>query len=404
MLGAVEVLARPQLADLIAPLTPDGFLAENWTAGRPHLSRPDLDLVERVKSIAALRSVEALIPRHRQDIRVFGPRGFRSVVAPRAALDFLSQGYNLYITGVEETVPESRELLSDVARDLRMAPWQLHVEAFAGRAGGVSSRHYDHDVNFQLLLDGEKEWLLEENRNIDNPLQSFHPSVDRSGAWSGLREEAYASDPAMPPVFDPARSERFHATAGTTVFLPRGWWHETRSLTDTWSINLVLRSTTWARALGKALEIHLHRDPEFRAWCGGVPDGGLPLPAPVRAQRLETFADLKEAAVAALRRLTMDEAVLSLLAFIPYSYRWASRAAARGVIERPDGWALDVPGLLAEPLPVDEGQVAALRSLCALVEPFTWSHVRGLAHELDAADLHALVTSLVAAGLLEVRG
>ena len=399
----MEAPARPKLADLIAPLSTDGFLAEHWTVGRPHLSRASQELVARVKSIDALRTVDALIARHRQDIRVFGPGGFRSVVAPRAALDFLSQGYNLYITGVEETSPEARALLADVARDLRMAPWQLHVEAFAGRAGGISSRHYDHDVNFQILLDGEKEWLLEENRNIDNPLQSFHPSVSASGAWSGLREEAYASDPVMPTAFDPERSERLHARAGTTVFLPRGWWHETRSLTDTWSINLVLRSTTWARALAKALEIHLHRDPGFRAWCGGVPERGEPLPASVRAHQLETFSGLKQAAAAALHQLTMDEAVLSLLAFIPYSYRWVPRAAARAVIEGPGGWALQVPGVLPEPLAIDGRLVAAVRSLCALGEPFTWSHVRGLAHAVDAAELHALVTSLVAAGLLEVR-
>jgi 50S ribosomal protein L16 3-hydroxylase len=391
------------LADLVGPLGRESFLDDHWATGRLHLSRPEPSLVARLKSIDALASVEALLPRHRQDIRIFGPRSFRSTVSPEAALDFLAAGYNLYITGVEETVPEARPFLAGVARDLGMEPWQLHVEAFAGKAGGVSSRHYDHDVNFQLMLDGEKEWLLEENRNIRNPLQSFHPAGDAQGGWSGLREEAYADDPVMPPTFDPERSRRLRAVAGTTLFLPRGCWHETRSVTDTWSVNLVLRSVTWARAIGKALEVLLHRRPEFRAYVGG-PGTGRVLPPAASAHQAETFRGLKQAAAAALDELTMDEAVLSLLAFIGQTYAWRAGAAGRAVVERANGWALAVPELLDQPLPLRDGTISTVRKLCALREPFTWAHLRSLAgDDSDAAGLHALISSLIEAGLVDAQ-
>jgi 50S ribosomal protein L16 3-hydroxylase len=398
----VNVTARPQLADLVAPLSPDGFLAEHWAGGLAHLSRPDPGLVARLKSIDGLASPEALLARHRLDVRIFGPNAFRSVVPARSARDFLAAGYNLYITGVEETVPEVRRLLADVAGGLQMAPWQLHVEAFAGMAGGVSSRHYDHDINFQILLDGEKEWLLEENRNIRNPLQSFHPVVDRAGAWSGLKEEVFAADPVMPPAFDPERARKLRATAGTTLFLPRGVWHETRSVTDTWGVNLVLRSVTWARAIGKAIEIRLHEDPAFRAYCGGVAVDH-PIPDALRARQLETFRSATEAAAAALGDLSMEEVVLSLLSFIGQSYQWTTAAAARQVVEREGSWFLVVPGVLSEPWKLEDRHVAAATKLCALREAFTWNHLRCLASDVAAGDLHRMITRLVAAGLIDVK-
>jgi ribosomal protein L16 Arg81 hydroxylase len=383
----------------VAPLSPDQFLSGPWASGRPHLARVSGALVEQVKRIEALASVEALLARHERDVRVFGPGSSRALLPPAAAREALATGHHLYITDVEETVPEARELLAEVARDLHMAPWQLRVEAFAGRAGGLSSRHYDHDINFQIMLDGVKEWRLEENRNIRNPLQSFHPRVDQHGAWSGPGEEAYAIDPVMPPAFDPERTHTLTAEAGTTVFFPRGWWHETRSLTDTWSINVVLRSTTWVRAIGKALEIALHRRPELRDFCGGFGEAGGAAPPVLRAHRLEAFEAARAAARQALDELTADEAILALQALVAHSYSWTQAAQ---VIERDSGFFVQAPP--AEPIQIrPDALVGAARKLCALREPFTWSHARAIGHDVNAVDLRRLLDVLVEAGLLELK-
>ena len=156
----------------------------------------------------------------------------------------MARGSNLYLPEVGEAVPEVRDLLKDVGVDLGVAPWQIAVEAFAGREGGVSSRHYDHDTNFQILLDGEKEWRLEPNVHIENPLKPFHPGASEATPWDGFEEEAYATDPRLPTAFDPEKSERVRAARGTTLYVPRGHWHETRSLTDTWGINVVVKGVT----------------------------------------------------------------------------------------------------------------------------------------------------------------
>jgi 50S ribosomal protein L16 3-hydroxylase len=399
----VEYTDRPRLADLVAPLSPEEFLTGPWASGRLHLARANSALVEQLKQIEALVSVEALLARHRRDVRVFGPDSSRALVPSSAALERLSDGHNLYITEVEKTVPEAHALLAELARDLAMAPWQLRVEAFAGRAGGLSSRHYDHDINFQIMLDGIKDWRLEENRNIRNPLQSFHPLVDERGTWSGLREEAYADDPDMPSGFDPERTVTLRAEPGTTVFLPRGWWHETRSLTDTWSINIVLRSTTWARAIARSIEIALHRRPELRAYCGGLAEAGAELPPGLRAHRLQAFAAAREAAHQALDEITADDAILSLQGFVDHSYSWTGAAEGRQVIEWGGAFFIHAQGDLADPLRIDRALVATAEKLCALREPFTWIHARSIGHDVNVVDLHRLLTRLVDSGLLELK-
>jgi len=391
-----------RLADLVAPLSPESFLEEHWSTGRPHLSAPRPELVANLMSIDALAGPEALLRRHKQDVRLLGPDSFRSMVSPRAALDLLSEGYNLYITNADETVPEARPLLAELARDLGMAPWQLHLEAFAGVAGGVSSRHYDHDLNFQILLAGEKEWLLEENRHIRNPLMPFHPARDAGGNWLGLMEEAYAGDPDMPRAFDPAHSRTLRAAAGTALFLPRGCWHETRALSDTWSVNVVMRSATLARALGRALEIRLHASPEFRAYSDGVGFGRRTFSAAERERKLDAFRALKRAAAAALDQLTMEEAALAMLSLVGRAQRWTRAAASRAVVESDGRAALDVPGVLGAPLELEADLVDFARALCRLRHAFRWDHLRAIAGHADAQRVHDLVSRLAELGAIEI--
>ena len=391
-----------RLADLVAPLSPDEFLEQNWATGRPFLSDAHSELVERFAAIAPLASAEALLARHPHDVRLLGPESFRSTASPRAALDFLAAGYNLYITRVEESVPEAKRALDDMARDLGIASWQVHVEAFAGRAGGVSSRHYDHDVNFQILMSGDKEWLLEENRHIRNPLQSYHPTRDRRGEWTGLMEEAYADDADMPRAFD-AGSHLVLAGPGSAMFLPRSYWHETRSLTDTWSVNIVVRSATLGRALGRAIEIRLHSDPAFRAYVDGVVHGGRTLGDGERARKRQAFEDMKRAAIGALEQMTMEEAALAMLSLVGQSYAWTPRGAGREVIDTKRGPALRAGDEDRRPVALDADTAPLARRLVALRGPFRWEHVLALAGESDALAAYRLVTELVAVGLMEAR-
>ncbi|HMI87085.1 MAG TPA: cupin-like domain-containing protein [Polyangiaceae bacterium] len=342
--------------------------------------------------------VEAYLEAAKGEVAVFGPRGFRSRVPVASAIDFLEQGYNLYITGVEQTAPEAKELFLQLARDLGVAPWQLHLEAFAGRPGGISSRHYDHDINFQILLDGEKEWQIEENRNIVNPLSGFHPTRNADGQNVGFYDEPYAIDPEMPASFDLVRRQVLHAAAGTVLFLPRAYWHETRSITRTWAINIVIKGTTWAQALSRALQNRLHRFPEFRRYCEGLAYGGRTVGAGEAARAAEQFARLRKAATEAIAEIDREETTLALVRTV---YRWSSKASNRGLLEESGNWHLEVPGLLDDPLEVDQPLVPVLDELVRLKYPFTWAQVQHLGAGVGTIALYNFLRDLEDLELLE---
>lgn len=384
------------LSELIAPLTTAEFRARHWVGGAPFVSRPNPALIEKVRAIEGLASVEALLPRLSGTVRLLGPNAIRADVAPSAALDFLNRGSNLYIAPVERSVPGVIKPFTDVANELGVPPWQLSVEAFAGRAGGLSSRHYDHDINFQILLDGEKRWRLEPNHHITNPLRSFHPQRRADGSLGGFTEAAYAANPVMPAAFDRSRMTEVTATAGCVVFLPRGYWHEVDSLSTTWGVNLVVKGQTWTSAIAAALSTRLTETAAFREYCEAVAYGHYHLSPEDSARADAHFERLQASAIAALRDMTRTEVALATQRS---GYRWQDSTEGRAVVNRDGAAFLSMPGLESD-LEIETPLVAALERLVAFREPFTWADAMTVARELTPIGLSNLLNDLVTMGVL----
>jgi hypothetical protein len=390
--------AQPTLGDLVAPLQPSTFVREHWAPARPFLSATNPELISKLRAVSGLESVEALLSRHRRDVWLFG----RAKVPARSAQDFLRAGFNLYITNVESTVPEAKALFIEVAHALQVPPWQIHIEAFAGESGGVSSRHFDSDINFQILLDGTKEWTLEENRHIRNPLLPFQPQRTHDGGPQGFEEEAYAVKTPQPTSFDRERSQRLCATAGTILFLPRGYWHETRSLTRTWGVNVVINGLTWGTAFGLLVADALNQaDSEFRAFCNSLSLDDSSAGADGTSPEAR-FEAAKRVAMEKLAGASLEDVLLSRMG--RERYAWTSLARGREVVKRDGAWALLVPDASDEPvtLPTEEAGAAA-KKLCAFQGPFSWRHARYSTPEVDGSLLCALLAELVRLGLLASR-
>jgi hypothetical protein len=378
--------------DLVAPLSRRQFLADHWDRSLPVVGRANQALVDAVTAIPPLANVQSLLPKINHKVLLFGPNGFRSAVAPPQALDFLNNGFNLYITGVERAVPEATALFGKFVQELGVAPWQVEFECFAGRAGQVSTRHYDHDVNFQILLAGEKRWLLEENIHIRNPLFAFHP---RPGRSDGFREEAHVTQAGMPEAFHPERVQEIRVGPGTTVFLPRAYWHEVHSLSSTWSINLVIKGVTWGNAFAGALLNRMHRLPEFRAYCDHSPIGGeSAVPSDERANH---FARLRATARLMLAEIDYVEASLSQVVDL---YTWTIDAEKRR-LERRDGVAfLTFEGTTNEPVAVDDEMVAAVEQLMTFQNTFSWPDAQAVVHGVGIRELFHLLMLLIEAKAL----
>jgi hypothetical protein len=123
-------------------------------------------------------------------------------------------------------------------RDYRVPPYcegapHLRAKVWLGKAGTRTPLHRDVPHNLHVHLTGRKRWLL------------FAPSdsarLHSRGLLSGMPNFADV-DPEHP---DHDRHPRFRGVtalgatldAGETLFIPRGWWHHTRSLDDAVSMN-----------------------------------------------------------------------------------------------------------------------------------------------------------------------
>jgi 50S ribosomal protein L16 3-hydroxylase len=391
--------ATARLHDLVGPLSVAEFVDGHWLPGRPHLGKVSAALLPLLSGLAGLDGPGSLMARHRRDVRVFGPSGERAVVPAAEGLDWLHRGHTLYADHIHRTVPEAHELMAGVAVDLGLEPWQMTMEGFAGRAGSVSTRHFDHDVTIQILLAGEKEWGFEPNGNVANPLQPFHPPRAGGDPMAAFGEEAYADGPMVLGA-DPSPAVTLHATPGTAVFLPRGWWHRTRSLTDTWSVNVVFHSVSWARAFGRALEIRLHAEARHRAYCGGF---GAPVvrTAADDEHRRTTLASLRASARRAIDEITADEAALAMLGFIGRTYRWSPTADDRRVRSGLTGWVLAVGD---RSMPIGERSVPGVEALCRLTANFRWDHIPPLlaGTPADPGEVYAVLAGLTDLGAVEV--
>lgn len=413
VLGPIPDVRLFRLQDLVAPLPVDRFVDEHWLPGIPHIGHVDASLIGALADIEGLAGPEALLDHRKRPVRVFGPQGERREVPPGEALGWLHRGHTLYFDRLQRTVPAARDLLHGLATEMGFEPWQLALEAFAGVEGAVATRHYDHDVTVQVLLAGEKDWVLERNPSIEAPLESFHPPIgspvgsDAEGEdpFAAFGEEVYADDPRFEQRVAAAEHRTVRAKAGSSVFVPRGWWHATRSLTDTWSVNLVFHSVTWARALGRALEIRLHADPRFRGSCGELNRPGRARTAAEEAHRSGTIDELRTAAHSALEDITVDEVSLAMLGFIGRRFRWSPSVRRRELSRAGDGWALNIdrdPPRASDTVAVPGGLVEAVEALCRLRSTFRWDHLPPLLAGGDAGELYVLLARLVRIGAVEI--
>jgi hypothetical protein len=147
-----------------------------------------------------------------------------------------------------------------LARDYRVPPYcegapHLRAKVWVGKAGTVTPMHRDVPHNLHVHLTGRKRWLL------------FPPGGARMyshGLFSGMPNFSQI-DPEHPdwerfPRFRGVRALGGVIHPGETLFIPRGWWHHTRTFDDAvsmnfwWGGNVVqivsLASTAFKRARG----------------------------------------------------------------------------------------------------------------------------------------------------------
>lgn len=126
--------------------------------------------------------------------------------------------------------------------------------------------HSDYDLNFQLLLRGKKRWRAAPNCNIVNQTNICLPSgrVQRDDFQLKLAH-------TLPlPERMPDGAITVDIEPGGVVFMPRGYWHQTESTGECFSLNFVVKGPHWISVLCHALENRLISDPEWREYAYGI--------------------------------------------------------------------------------------------------------------------------------------
>jgi len=108
----------------------------------------------------------------------------------------------------------------------------LRAKFWLGRAGTVTPPHWDVPHNLNVHLSGRKRWML-----FAPGQRGMYPR----GMFSGMPNFS-AIDPERPdferyPLLRGVTALGGIIEAGETLFIPRGWWHHTRTLEDAVAIN-----------------------------------------------------------------------------------------------------------------------------------------------------------------------
>jgi ribosomal protein L16 Arg81 hydroxylase len=176
-----------------------------------------------------------------------------------------------------------RESQARLERDLGLPAGSVNCEVFCSSGESGAWMHSDYDVNFALLLSGKKHWRLAPNEHIRNQTSMCVPPSRE--APSQLQFELADRQPF--PERMPDDSLEIDVEAGGLLFMPRGWWHETKAFGECLQVNFTVQGPSWFSVVNRALRERLMRDADWREFAFGL------LGAPERREAaIARFAEL----------------------------------------------------------------------------------------------------------------
>jgi ribosomal protein L16 Arg81 hydroxylase len=249
------------LATLVAPLSAGDFLRDHYP-DKPYWSNGGEERTRSLREeIPELESPQAALSRARA-VKVFRPDGQMSVVPDgNAALPLYKLGLTCSL-GTRH-IPALRRSMSRLEHDLGLPAGSVDSELFCSSGESGAWMHSDYDVNFALLLSGRKQWRLAPNEHIRNQTSMCVPPTRE--APDKLQLELADKQPF--PERMPEDSLVIDVEAGGLVFMPRGWWHETKAFGDCLQVNFTIQGPTWMSLTARALRERLVRDADWREFA-----------------------------------------------------------------------------------------------------------------------------------------
>jgi len=230
-----------RLQQLVTPLDRATFLTDHW--GRaPFWSAPDLQRVDAVIRELGVRRERAgwadylSIVRGLRDVRVWdsGEHSTPIVTDGATAVKLLHAGMTSY-ANVSEITDEIKQLRECLRLEFGL-PNAPRCNLFVARTGGAQL-HFDPNDVLTLHLLGSKVWRIACNETVSHPVSGYSHGRDSE------HFAPYASGPF--PSSIPEHHLEIEMTAGSVLYVPAGWWHETRVIGD--SVSLAVQFVTPAK-------------------------------------------------------------------------------------------------------------------------------------------------------------
>jgi 50S ribosomal protein L16 3-hydroxylase len=257
-------MSGPGLAALLGDVPVSRFFERHWpdevlvSHGDPRRLRGLVDAPElsSLEDLTALPARQWLVQSSRF------PNGFGNVaVSGEAAAALYAAGLTVY--GVEPQLRSPRALrwLEALERDLGLASGLLRASVFLSKTGPGARMHFDAHEAFVVQLKGRKRWTVASNRDVRHPGENYlagdpvPPSLDVQLERPGQPLAAVMPPGAVTVVLEP----------GSVMFVPRGTWHATETLEDSWHLDLLVPLSTWGDHLVSLLAAYVHEKAGWRA-------------------------------------------------------------------------------------------------------------------------------------------
>jgi 50S ribosomal protein L16 3-hydroxylase len=253
------------LEKLLAPLTVEQFLSDQWPA-QPYVTH-GLQIDELTR-LPFLSSLDALLKKWPRKVQVHLPDIADESSAidadPADARKLFANRLALLFNNAHTQSPVLQKWLETIQSELGL-PRSTHARCmiYATPDGKGTAAHFDQNINFVLQIHGTKTWWIAPNETFENPTERFT-------IGQPLDPELASYAMSEPPTTMPEPAQKVVLAPGSMLFVPRGYWHRTEATGEALALNFTFSQPTYIDLFLAALRSRLTLSHAWRELADGV--------------------------------------------------------------------------------------------------------------------------------------
>jgi len=247
--------------NFFSPLSNDEFISKHLLKNEPYLTHFDKGPLEELFTYLPIQSLENLLQTWPSYVNVYGDKVADEVdsfqTSAQEAGQFFENGRGLYFDDINQISPMIDQWKNSLQNDLKLSPLSYGRSlVYAIPEGKGTDAHFDQNINIVLQISGTKTWSIAPNETVDSPLERYTIGTNDEGQFS------YAKGPF--PTSLPKNAKEYQLSPGSILFVPRGSWHQTKSLTNSLSLNFTFSPASWIDVYTDQLRKSLSSDHQWR--------------------------------------------------------------------------------------------------------------------------------------------